>query len=102
MSVENIKQYLEQEIKQTYRDICEEWKSVKQLLVEVEAKEAELKQKIIKEAGGERLEHGVKVSIIEVRGSIKYKDIPEVKALDANYLDAFRGADRKDFRVTTY
>lgn len=99
----NLQQYLEAEVTQTYRQLCEEWRSVKQLLTEVEAKEAELKQQILKEAGGaERLEYGVKVALVQVSGTIDYKAIPEVIVLDANYLDGFRRPSRTDYRVTSY
>lgn len=98
----SLKDYLEQCKEENYKDLCAEYKAVRQLRVEAEEKELELRKKLEFHSKGNRLEYGVKVQTIETRGAIKYKDLPEVQKLDANYLDAFREPTRTSIRVSIY
>ena len=58
-----------------YQALCYELKEVSQLRKEAEAKEKELKARIVEIAGGDRMEFGVRVSLKERKGSFDMKAV---------------------------
>lgn len=72
-TAQNIIDITERRQAEIYKEVCEEMKAVLQLEKEVADKKGKLKKIIIKCAGGDRLEHGIKVSERIRQGVIDYK-----------------------------
>ena len=98
----NLQEHIEKAEREDYKDACERWKAAHQLLKEIEAEEKKARAELLKLAGGERMEHGVKIMLVKRVGSIEWTRIPEVNLLDKNYLEHYRKPGSESFKVTPY
>lgn len=76
--------------KPDYKTLCEEYRNVSQIRKEAEKQEKDLKVLIIEEAGGERMEYGVNVSIKERKGSYDMKLLQQAYGISDEELEGFR------------
>jgi len=60
---------------QSYKSLCEEMACLIQTEKELKARKDILKEEILKQSGGERLEFGIKVAKRVVKGTVDYKEL---------------------------
>lgn len=89
--------------RETYKDLCEEMKSILQLEKEVAAKKEEVRKRLIEQAGGDRMEYGVKVEWRVAQGSIDYKAMAnELIGENEELAEKFRKPAKGYWQVRSY
>ena len=89
--------------KESYRDLCDEMSQLLTQEKELSARKEELREKIIKMSGGERMEYGIKLTYRTSKGTVDYKamatiEIPEMEKLEEWY----RKEDRSFWEIRKY
>lgn len=78
--------------------LSNEWKEVQGELARLKDREAELREKIVEHCNEDvTMGNGIKVQRLQRKGSIKYKDIPELKGVD---LEKYRGETIDTWKIT--
>ena len=85
-----------------YKQLCEDWKEALIVLKEQEALVEGLRQKVIEKSGGERMEYGVKVSLVSSKGRTNYKAIVEEMNAPKELIEKHTGMPETTWRVTKY
>lgn len=90
---------------ETYKDLCMEMRDILSLEKEIKAKKEELRKKILEQAGGDRMEYGIKVASYKVSGGYDWekiaKDYLKKEVLDV-VKEVYKKEDRTTWRVTNY
>ena len=73
-----------------------------ELQAEVNAKVKKLKEKAKDQAGGERMEYGIKVQKVTVRGSVDYNKMVTNLQIDEATVEEFRKAPSEYWKITSY
>jgi hypothetical protein len=87
---------------QEYHSVCKRLKKVLQIKKELAQEEAELKDKAIELAGGDRLQYGIKIQLITVRGSVDYGKLVKELELDEATLEEYRRPTTQRWDVRSY
>lgn len=85
-----------------YKSTCKELRDMLELQAEVSAKVKDLKAKAIEQSGGERMENGIKIMKVQVRGSIDYNRIVTDWEIDEATLEDYRKPQTEYWKVTSY
>lgn len=84
-----------------YEQCCEAWKAASRRLKEAEAAEKEAREMMLFMAGGERMEHGVKITEVSRANGYDYKAYCDIK-VSSEELAPFKKPDTKYFKVSLY
>lgn len=88
-----------------YKATCQELSEILTLEKEVAAKKKELRDQVIKLAGGERMEYGIRVQVKTRKGTVNYKELVESlypeEELEA-VIAPYRGEDTEYLDVRKY
>jgi len=85
-----------------YQALCKEMTAILQLEKEVAARKKIVKEQVIKQAGGNRLEFGIKVMQITVKGRIDYTKIVSDLEIDEATLEDYRAPAMTRWDVRNY
>lgn len=87
---------------EVYKNLCDEMRDILRYEKELADRKAKTRELLIKEAGGDRVEYGIKVEYRTAKGSIDYKKAVESLAIKEDYLEKFRGSPRNAWYVVAY
>ena len=79
-----------------------DWREAYQSLKEAQELEKLARKELLRCHPQEWMEDGVKIKLVESKGSIDYKKIPEVASLKYQYLDQYRKPSSTATRITAY
>jgi hypothetical protein len=85
-----------------YKSHCKELRDMLELQAEVNDKVKKLKDIVKDGSGGERMDYGIKVQKVTVRGSINYNKMVSDWEIDEATLEEFRKAPSEYWKVTSY
>lgn len=85
-----------------YKAACVELRSMLELQSEINHKVKKLKAKAIELSGGERMENGIKIQKVHVRGSVDYNRIVKDWEIDEATLEDYRKGATEYWKVTSY
>ncbi len=81
--------------REEYKILCEEMKELISREKELSKRKEDLRKEIIRLSNGDRMEYGIKVSHIEVSGSVDYKKLAS-EVLGENALKILESKYKKD------
>ena len=85
-----------------YQALCKEMTAILQLEKEVAERKKIVKEQVIKQAGGERLEFGIKVMQVTVKGRIDYNKLVTDWEIDEATLEDYRAPTAVRWDVRNY
>ena len=85
-----------------YKKLCDEMRAVLSLEKEIAERKKELRDLIIDQAGGNRLEFGIKVSVIDVKGRVNYSRLITDLEIDEATLEDYREPTAERWDVRSY
>lgn len=85
-----------------YKELCDEMRSILRLEKELAHRKKQVRSKIIELSGGDRLEHGIKVTRIICKGSVDIEKIVEDFALDEADIEEYRKSSYEKWDVRSY
>jgi len=88
--------------RESYKALCEEMTELLTLEKEIEAKKAELREKLIEKAGGERMEYGIKLQWKTAMGAIDYSKLVKNMGIEEALLEFYRKPDREYWEIRKY
>lgn len=88
--------------RQEYKELCIEMKDLITDEKERAKRKAELRDQMIKMAGGDRMEYGIKLQYRTSKGSIDYSGYVKSLKLDPDVLEFYRKDDREYWEIRSY
>ena len=85
-----------------YQALCKEMTAILQLEKEVAERKKIVKEQVIKQAGGNRLEYGIKVMEVIVKGRIDYTKLVREWEIDEATLEDYRTPTAVRWDVRNY
>ena len=85
-----------------YQALCKEMTAILQLEKEVAERKKIVKEQVIKQAGGNRLEYGIKVIEVIVKGRIDYTKLVREWEIDEATLEEYRTPTAVRWDVRNY
>lgn len=85
-----------------YQALCKEMTAILQLEKEVAERKKIVKEQVIKQAGGDRLEYGIKVMQVTVKGRVDYNKLVTDWEIDEATLEDYRTPTAVRWDVRNY
>lgn len=85
-----------------YQALCKEMTAILQLEKEVAERKKIVKEQVIKQAGGNRLEYGIKVMEVIVKGRVDYTRLVREWEIDEATLEEYRAPTAVRWDVRNY
>lgn len=85
-----------------YKTVCERMKLVLQMEKELAAEKKVLREEIIRLAGGDRLEFGIKVQLVKGARRVNYNKLITDWEIDEATLEEYKECGAEYWKVTSY